>query len=267
MKDINHFTGAAGLPAGVSRPSLRKPVYFHARLSLHFSILEKTKIMKNTILILASLALLSTLNSQLSTAHAQGTAFTYQGRLNDGANPANGAYDLRFAIYNAATAGTQQGGLLTNSATGVSNGLFTVVLDFGNQFPGTNRWLEIGVRTNGGTVFTTLGTRQPLTAAPYAIQTANFSGTVAAGQITGTLAAANIGVGTITSSNLAAGAVTAVDIASNSITAAQLAPGAAVTNLYGSSQSGVASGGLVLSATENNAALVAAGYIKLARPP
>ena len=30
---------------------------------------------------------------------AQGTAFTYQGRLNDAANPANGVYDLRFAIY------------------------------------------------------------------------------------------------------------------------------------------------------------------------
>jgi len=34
-------------------------------------------------------------------AHAQGTAFTYQGRLNDGANPASGIYDLRFAIYDA----------------------------------------------------------------------------------------------------------------------------------------------------------------------
>ena len=29
---------------------------------------------------------------------AQGTAFSYQGRLNDGANPAAGVYDLRFTI-------------------------------------------------------------------------------------------------------------------------------------------------------------------------
>ena len=50
------------------------------------------------------LLLLSTLNSQLASAHAQGTAFTYQGRLNDGANPANGDYDLRFAIYDALAA-------------------------------------------------------------------------------------------------------------------------------------------------------------------
>ena len=31
----------------------------------------------------ALLALLATLNHELSTLHAQGTAFTYQGRLND----------------------------------------------------------------------------------------------------------------------------------------------------------------------------------------
>jgi hypothetical protein len=87
---------------------------------------------------------------------AQTTAFTYQGRLNDGAAPATGIYDLRFAIYDAAGGGTQQGNTLTNAATAVSNGLFTVTLDFGNQFPGANRWLEIGVRTNGGGAFSVL---------------------------------------------------------------------------------------------------------------
>src|SRR5208337_1019342 len=97
--------------------------------------------MKTKLMALVLLAL-TTLNSQLSTACAQGTAFTFQGRLNDGANPANGIYDLRFAIYDLVTSGTQQGVLVTNAATTVSNGLFTVLLDFGNQFPGTSRWLE-----------------------------------------------------------------------------------------------------------------------------
>ncbi|HTY87270.1 MAG TPA: hypothetical protein VMB80_07380, partial [Candidatus Acidoferrum sp.] len=55
---------------------------------------------------------------QLSTARAQGTAFTYQGRLNDGASPASGIYDLRFAIYDSAGAGALVAGPLTNSATG-----------------------------------------------------------------------------------------------------------------------------------------------------
>ena len=32
-------------------------------------------------------------------AHAQGTAFTYQGRLHDGATPACGSYDLTFTFY------------------------------------------------------------------------------------------------------------------------------------------------------------------------
>src|SRR5688500_18609160 len=43
--------------------------------------------------ILAALALLATLNPQLSTCFAQGTAFTYQGRLNDNGSLAIGIYD------------------------------------------------------------------------------------------------------------------------------------------------------------------------------
>jgi len=122
---------------------------------------------------------------------AQSTAFTYQGRLNDGANAAAGIYDLRFAIYDSASGGVQQGNAVTNSATAISNGLFTVTLDFGNQFPGADRWLEIGVRMNGGGAFTTLSPRQPITAAPYAVQAAN-AGSVAAANINGTVALAQL---------------------------------------------------------------------------
>jgi hypothetical protein len=46
--------------------------------------------------LLIGLALLSTLNSPIPTCLAKGTAFTYQGRLNDGAGAASGIYDLRF---------------------------------------------------------------------------------------------------------------------------------------------------------------------------
>ncbi len=132
------------------------------------------------------LALAALVLSTLS-ALAQGTAFTYQGRLNDGANPANGTYNLRFALFDAASGGAQQGGPLTNSPTAVSNGLFTVTLDFGNQFPGAARWLEITVRTNGGGAFTALTPRQALTATPYAIAAGNLSGTLAAAQISGSI--------------------------------------------------------------------------------
>lgn len=74
---------------------------------------------------------------------AQTTAFTYQGRLNDGASAANGTYDLRSAIYDSPSSGTQQGNFITNSAVSITNGLFTVTLDAGNVFPGANRFLEI----------------------------------------------------------------------------------------------------------------------------
>lgn len=135
-----------------------------------------------TKIVFAALVLLSILNSPLSTAHAQGTAFTYQGRLNVGSSPANGSYDLRFLLYDNSIGGNQQGPILTNSAIAVSNGLFIVTLDFGNVFPGAARWLDIAVRTNGNSAFTELSTRQPLTPAPYAITAGNvISGGLAAG--------------------------------------------------------------------------------------
>jgi hypothetical protein len=107
-----------------------------------------------------------------SIAHAQGTAFSYQGRLNDNGNPANGSYDLSFSLYNAVTNGAAFGAL-TNTATGVTNGLFGVTLDFGGVFNGSNYWLEIAARTNGGGAFTILSPRQPLMPTPYAIYSAN----------------------------------------------------------------------------------------------
>ncbi len=98
-----------------------------------------------------------------------GTGFTYQGRLTEGGAPANGAYDFTFALYDDPTAGTQVGGTVTRDDVNVSDGLFTVTLDFGDVFDGTALYLEIGVRpgTSSG-AYTTLTPRQPLTAAPYA---------------------------------------------------------------------------------------------------
>lgn len=127
-------------------------------------------------------------------ALGQGTAFTYQGRLNDGGNPAHGKYDLRFAIYDSSSSGTRIAGSVTNAAVTVSNGLFTVTLNFGSGvFTGSARWLDIGVRTNGNTgAFTILSPRQLLTPTPYAIfanTASNLSGALPAAQLTGTLPA------------------------------------------------------------------------------
>jgi hypothetical protein len=56
-------------------------------------------------IILAALLALSTINPQLST-FAQGSAFTWQGRLADHSTNASGFYDLTFVLYDAATKGT-----------------------------------------------------------------------------------------------------------------------------------------------------------------
>jgi hypothetical protein len=120
--------------------------------------------------------LLSTLNLQLSTLLAQGTAFTYQGRLSDNGSPASGIYDLRFEIYESASGGDHLGNTLAAFDLAISNGLFTVLLDFGEAFPGADRWLEISVRPGASTgSFSNLVPRQRLTATPYAITAGNVA--------------------------------------------------------------------------------------------
>jgi hypothetical protein len=150
--------------------------------------------------------LLSVINFPFSTLFAQGSAFTYQGRLTDSGSPANGNYDLRFTLYDAISGGTILGGPVTNTVVGVSNGLFTVVLDFGaGPFDGNSRWLDICARSNGAaTIFTTLAPRQQLTATPYAIAAGNLNGTVSTAQLTGTLPASVFAgaFGIVTTNNL-----------------------------------------------------------------
>jgi photosystem II stability/assembly factor-like uncharacterized protein len=125
------------------------------------------------------------------TLHAQGTAFMYQGQLNDGGSPANGIYDLRFGVFDAVTNGNAVSGSLTNLSVPASNGLFVVTLDFGvGVFTGPDRWLDIAVRASGATNFTALFPRQKMTPTPYAIfanSASNLVGNLAAAQLTGTL--------------------------------------------------------------------------------
>jgi hypothetical protein len=99
------------------------------------------------------------------------STFTYQGSLADGNSPANGAYDFRFWLHDAASGGNQIGSSVTSQNVMVTDGLFTTNIDFGpNAFNGQARWLEIGVRPGNSTGnFTHLSPRQALSAAPYAL--------------------------------------------------------------------------------------------------
>lgn len=113
----------------------------------------------------------------------QSTAFTYQGRLNDGGAPANGTYNFKFTLFVTNSGGTAIAGPVTNNAVAVSNGLFTTTIDFGNVFTGATNWLEIGVQTNGATGFTTLAPSQLITPVPYAITAGNVTGPLALSQL------------------------------------------------------------------------------------
>lgn len=131
-----------------------------------------------------------------------GTAFTYQGRLTDANQPANGLYDFQFKLFDAPTAGNQRGPTESFFDIFLDAGYFTVELDFVGDDPnvstlgliykriwgsGEARWLEIAVRpvlqlaesdqTYSLTaepqpeplVYTILSPRQKITPVPYAL--------------------------------------------------------------------------------------------------
>ena len=54
----------------------------------------------------------------------QDSAFTFQGKLNDGGTAANGNYDMAFRIYDAATAGTQIGSTVNVPNVRLRTGFF-----------------------------------------------------------------------------------------------------------------------------------------------
>ncbi|MCH8153141.1 MAG: hypothetical protein IH830_12320 [Planctomycetes bacterium] len=101
-----------------------------------------------------------------------GTVFTYQGQLDQGGVRVNSTCDFEFSLWDAAVGPTQIGGTLFVINVTVTDGRFTVQLDFGAAaFNGNARWLEIAVRCpSGAGLFTTLVPRQPLTPAPYAVR-------------------------------------------------------------------------------------------------
>ncbi|HEX7294412.1 MAG TPA: tail fiber domain-containing protein [Pyrinomonadaceae bacterium] len=124
--------------------------------------------------LLTNLVVLLTIIFTASAVVSQTTSFTYQGRLTEGGSAANGNYDLQFGLFDSLSGGTQVGSTQTLNTVAVSNGVFTVSLDFGaNAFNGASRFLEISTRPSGGGSFTLLSPRQPITSTPYAVRSLN----------------------------------------------------------------------------------------------
>jgi len=117
--------------------------------------------------LLRIVGLISSIVFIVGLVHAQSpTEFTYQGKLiNTGTSTTN--YDFEFRLYDGTPTLL---GTLQRPNVPVSNGVFVVKLDFGNQFTGAPRYLEISVRNAGSGSFTTLSPRQQITSAPYNIR-------------------------------------------------------------------------------------------------
>ena len=125
---------------------------------------------KQTVLVVGVFVILA---SAGHAAFAQSTEFTYQGRLLSEGAPASGPHDFVFSLWDAHMGGTQVGPTMTLTAVNVNSGVFSVRLNFGDEFPGANRFLDIQVRQSGEPLFTPLAPRQAITSAPYAIKSLN----------------------------------------------------------------------------------------------
>ncbi len=106
-----------------------------------------------------------------------GTTFTYQGQLKHHGVPVNGLIDARFSLWSHLTSTDpvdRVGDMVSIGTIAVSNGLFSVPLDFGSAaFNGDARWLQVEIRENGDPngPYTSLVPREPITPSPYSLQT------------------------------------------------------------------------------------------------
>lgn len=174
--------------------------------------------------------------------------FTYQGMLREREVPANRTYDFQFSLWTAPIGGAQVGPTLTRPSVRVVNGLFTVELDFGNVWNGSDRYLQIAVRPAGSGPYTVLSPRVKVSRAPYSHLATRALGVPWSG-ITGipdgfadgidndTLYFAGAGLqlsGNVFS--IANGGVTTSMIADGAVTSAKLATGAVNTTHIGDAQ-------------------------------
>ena len=201
-----------------------------------------------------------------------GTAISYQGYLSDKGKPATDLYNLRFALYDAMTGGSLVGSpnTVTLSSVPVTNGLFSVALDFGSSaFLGDRRWLEIEVAPNGSSSYTKLSPRTELRPDAYSLyalkaDTATTVGSVPWSALTGVPAGFADGTDDNTTYSAGAGlhlSGTTFSIADGGVTSSKLANGQVVRSLNGLTEALTLSvgAGLTLTPNGNTLTLAASG--------
>ncbi|MFI4896282.1 MAG: hypothetical protein ACIARR_00480 [Phycisphaerales bacterium JB059] len=131
--------------------------------------------MRKTTMIRALACGLLAAGAGLAQAQPLTETFTYQGRLSDSAELADGFYDFQFRLFRDAGATTIVGSPITRTNVEVVDGLFTVTVNFGGSgllFDGDRRWLQVSVRPAGSGSYTALSPAQEITAAPHATYSA-----------------------------------------------------------------------------------------------
>jgi hypothetical protein len=112
--------------------------------------------------------------NDVSAATPLTSTFTYQGQLINSGSPVSSACGFQFGLWDSASGLAQIGLTQTVSSVSVSRGLFTALLNTGNEFGdtafnGDARWLQIAVRCPDSGSYTAMSTRQPLTSLPFAL--------------------------------------------------------------------------------------------------
>ncbi|HSX60146.1 MAG TPA: hypothetical protein VLF18_08110 [Tahibacter sp.] len=150
--------------------------------------------------------------------------FVYQGKLEQNGAPANGNFDLGFALFDAPAAGNPVGTPISLPAYPVVDGIFSTSLAFPGAFTGTQLYLEVSV--NG----TPMLPRQPVATAPVA--QFSLSGTIAPGSVGSTELAtfavtnSKLAADSVSSSKILAGAVGTSELGNGVVTADKIATGA-----------------------------------------
>ena len=143
--------------------------------------MKKILFVQSKLLIMIAILIVSVIQSAAQVS----TEFTYQGKLTVSGAPASGTFDLRFTLEDVN--GFSLGKPVELPGTTVTNGIFTVSLDFGTEFFDQNdRYLKIEVRHSSENPddYTELAPLQKLTPAPTSFFSRNSLFAVESGNAT-----------------------------------------------------------------------------------